>query len=320
LDSEERALVRGLIVNKFRGDLNLFSDGVHILEQRSGVPVLGVVPYLPDLAVPEEDAVALDQSPAGPLEPAAEVEIAIVHLPHIANFDDFDPLAAEPGVRVRYVSSRRELGQPQTVILPGTKSTVADLAWMRARGLAQAIEELAAQGKAVVGICGGYQMLGRVIRDPGHVESPADEVPGLGLLPVETAFTEGKTTHRVRAEVLGGPGWLADMAGLVICGYEIHMGRTCGGDAWLVLTERSGAPAKAADGAASMDGKVWGCYLHGLFDNEAFRRTWLKSLGWRGAETEAQPTQRLEAALDRLADAVEETLDMERLERIVWES
>jgi adenosylcobyric acid synthase len=318
LTSEERALLRGLLVNKFRGDPALFADGVRILEERGGVPVLGVIPYLPDLAIPEEDAVALEQPGAARRSPGAEVEVAVIRLPRISNFDDFDPLMAEPGVQVRYVSSRRGLGRPQAVILPGTKSTVADLAWLRAQGLAAAIRRLASQGTAVVGICGGYQMLGQLIRDPDHAESAADETPGLGLLPLETTFEQEKATHRARARVLGGPGWLAALAGQTVSGYEIHMGRTRGGQPWLEITERGEAPASLEDGAASDDGRVWGCYLHGLFENQALRRDWLASLGWQRSVGAVENMG--QAAFERLADALEAALDMEQLEAIVWGS
>jgi adenosylcobyric acid synthase len=319
LEADERALVRGLVVNKFRGDRALFADGVRILEERGGVPVLGVVPHLTALAVPEEDAVALDRHTPRP--PIDAVEIAVIRLPHIANFDDFDPLAAEPGVALRYVGSPRDLGAPHAVILPGTKSTVADLAWLRATGLAGAIEALAGRGAAVVGVCGGYQMLGRVIRDPHGVESSAGEVAGLGLLPVETTFAADKATCRVRARVLGGPGWLSAAAGQDVDGYEIHMGRSPAASAWLDVTHRNGPCDGITDGAFSDDGRVWGCYLHGLFANPGLRRAWLDSL--RRDRPSSMPdgaAASLDAALDRLADAVAAALDMNRLEAIIQES
>ena len=318
LDPEERALVRGLVVNKFRGDPTLFADGVQMLEERGGVPVLGVVPYLRDLVIPEEDAVAVeDLTCAGhPVRPPAPgtVDIAVIALPRIANFDDFDPLIAEPGVRVRWVSAAAALGRPDAVILPGSKSTLADLAWLRAQSLDRAICALAGRGRAVAGICGGYQMLGAFIRDPGHTESSEDAATGLGLLPVETAFDRDKATYRVRARVRSAPGWAADLAGEEISGYEIHMGRTSGGPAWLEITERNGLPAGVTDGAMSGDGRVWGCYLHGLFHNRALRRAWLMALGWREAEASALAPR---TDLDRLADAVEAALDMRRLDDIV---
>jgi adenosylcobyric acid synthase len=320
LPPEERALVRGLVVNKFRGDPALFADGVRILEERGGFPVLGVIPHLPALAIPEEDAVALDVvTPRA----AAALDLAVVRLPHIANFDDFDPLLGEAGVGLRYVQSRAELGRPHAVILPGTKSTVADLAWLRGQGLAEAIQELAARGTPVVGICGGYQILGRVIRDPCHVESAGGEARGLGLLPVETTFETAKVTEQTRARVLGGPGWLAALAGQEVEGYEIHGGRTASDRPWLEITRRGGT-IDLADGATSDSGRVWGCYLHGLFANAAFRRAWLGSLSAAcpekggppevGGRTEAAT---LHQALDRLADAVCAALDLRRLEAIL---
>ncbi len=324
LTPEERALVRGFVVNKFRGDLALFGDGVRILEERGGVPVLGVIPFLPNLAVPEEDAVAIEYrrphmaGAPSPSAPSATVDIAVVAFPRIANFDDFDPLADEPGVQVRYVASPQAMGHPQAVILPGTKSTMADLAWLRAQGLAEAIRELAAAGAAIIGICGGYQMLGRVIRDPGHVEAAADEVPGLALLPVETIFEGDKATYRAQGRVLGGAGWLASLAGQAVSGYEIHLGRTTGGSAWLEIAERNGQPVSLPDGAVGEDGRVWGCYMHGIFENEAFRRAWLAGLGWGGAGNQTLPLAGHEAAFERLADAVETALTMKQLEGIIW--
>jgi adenosylcobyric acid synthase len=318
LPPDERTLVKGLIVNKFRGDPTLFADGVRILEERGGVPVLGVVPYVKDHAIPDEDAVSLEELPRGRWEPSGETEVAVVRLPRIANFDDFVPLGLEPGVRVRYVASAGELGQPQAVILPGTKSTMADLAWLRAQGLDRAITALAAGGAAVVGICGGYQMLGRVVRDPQQVESAAPEAAGLGLLPTETDFAGEKATHRVEARLSGGVGWLAPLAGQTIAGYEIHMGRTTGGRPWLQLQREGAAGATVPDGAIDAEGRVWGCYVHGLFANESLRRAWLRSLGWRAPAAATDAPVRLDAALDRLANAVEASLDLPRLEAIVW--
>ena len=324
LPDDERALVRGLIVNKFRGDPTLFTDGVRMIEEKGGVPVLGAIPYIHDVGVSEEDAVALDtpQAAGG----ALQIDIAVIHLPHIANFDDFDPLASESGVRVRYVSALAELGNPQAIILPGTKSTVSDLNWLRASGLAQAIAGRARQGAAIVGICGGYQMLGRTIRDPQHVESPTGETPGLGLLAVDTVFAADKATHQASGRVSGGPGWLATCTGQIVQGYEIHMGRTEGVAPWLTLTERSHQQVSVLDGSASPDGRTWGCYLHGIFENQGFRRSWLVSLGWRGSEAAGRAcpdssgtVNSLQENLDRLADVVERSLDMAKLES-VWQS
>jgi adenosylcobyric acid synthase len=319
LAPEERALVRGLVVNKFRGDRALFADGVRILEERGGVPVLGVVPYLAALAIPEEDAVALDAE-GSPHAPRAEahIDIVVIRLPHIANFDDFDPLRAEPGVSVRYVQSAAALGTPHAVILPGTKSTIADLAWLRAAHLQEPICRLAANGCAVVGICGGYQMLGRVVRDPTRLESHAREAPGLGLLPVDTVFERIKATFQVRVRVLRGPGWLNAVNTDELDGYEIHMGQTSGGRPWLTLERRNSDTVR--DGAVSDDGRVWGCYVHGLFANPVLRHQWLASLAASSEHANAggpSGAASLNAALDRVADEVELALDMRRLRAII---
>jgi adenosylcobyric acid synthase len=315
LTSEERALVRGLIVNKFRGDRRLFADGVRILEERGGVPVLGVVPYLSDLALPEEDAVALD---AGIRHDRASIrDIAVLRLPHIANFDDFDPLRAEVGVRLRYIDSVAALGNPSAVILPGTKSTLADLAWLTERGFAEAIRRLAVRGTAIVGICGGYQMLGTCLRDPEQAESSIEEMPGLGLLPVETVFAGDKAVFQSRACIVGGPSWLTDLRGQTLEGYEIHMGRTRSDGTWLEITIRNGQPCHAEDGCIDAEGRIWGCYLHGLFANAPLRRAWLASLPPGDGTASADDSALLDNALDRLADAVEAALDMKLLESIL---
>jgi adenosylcobyric acid synthase len=319
LEPAERALIRGLLVNKFRGDFSLFADGVRILENRSALPVLGVVPFMHDLHIPEEDAAPLDSTGATVCRAAAAVDIAVIQLPRIANFDDFAPLAAEPGVRLRYVSSCAALGRPDAVILPGSKSTIADLIWLRERGLALAIVRLAASGAAVVGICGGYQMLGRCIRDPQGVESSQPEIAALSLLPIETAFEPSKATHQIEARIDAAPGWLANLAGATIRGYEIHLGRTVAQRPWLTLTQRGQQPVTMRDGAVDASGRVWGCYLHGLFANQALRHGWLSSLGWKQTGSHmVDGVNDLQGALDALASQVETSIDMQRLEAIIW--
>ena len=329
LSDLDRALVRGLIVNKFRGDASLFDGGVTFLEERGGVPVLGVVPWLARLDLPEEDALALDGVHAEELAAKTGLDIAVIRLPRIANFDDFDPLAAEPGTRVRYVDAPNRLGQPSAIILPGTKSTMDDLHWLREVGLAEPIVEYARRGVPVVGICGGYQMLGQTLRDPRRIESSWAETAGLGLLPTETVFAPAKQTNQVRAIVRDDrhcPG----SGGRAVEGYEIHLGQTTGAEPWLRISHRGGVVVEAADGAISEDGRIWGCYLHGLFANDLFRRAWLDSLGGRKGDTAAFPNgqatssgqtstaARLEQSLNRLADCVENVIDMKKLEQIAW--
>jgi adenosylcobyric acid synthase len=312
--AEERRLVRGLIVNKFRGDPTLFEDGVRILEQRGGVPVLGVLPFLANLDLPDEDAVAIET--ASHTSAPGPIEIAVIRLPRVANFDDFDPLQSEPGVRLRYIDSASHLGRPHAVILPGTKSTMADLAWLRERGLADAIVLLAAQGTAVVGICGGFQMLGQSIHDPKGIESNLAVLPGLGLLDVRTNFAGVKATHQVQASIQGRPTWMQTING-PLTGYEIHMGETTSDRPWLIITQRGSTPVSLADGATDAAGRVWGCYLHGLFANDAFRRAWLQTLR-PGFEPVASPAMaRVQAGLDRLADAIEAVIPFATLTAIL---
>lgn len=318
LDEDDRRLVHGFIVNKFRGDMSLFDAGTEILEERGGVPVLGVVPWLADLCLPEEDGQPLDDVLSS--KPRAnELDIAVVRLPRISNFDDFDPLANEPGISLRYVSSASQLGSPAAVILPGTKSTIADLHWLRETGLAERIVKLSRTEATVIGICGGYQMLGMTIRDPDGIESSTPEVAGLGLLPVQTAFSRTKETHQVRA-IINDDRHAPGCRGAEMTGYEIHLGQTTGVRRWLTVTERSDGAVSILDGAVSDDGRIWGTYLHGLFANDAFRHAFVHSLRPECLPLRAPPTNKidpLQAALDRLADTVENAIDMSLLEQII---
>jgi adenosylcobyric acid synthase len=297
LEPEERALVVGLLVNRFRGDPALFADGIEILQQRSGLPVLGVVPWIDDLGLAEEDAVALER---GPRAAAAGITIAVIQLPAIANFDDFDPLAREPGVSVYYVERPEQLAGAAAVILPGTKHTLAARRWLRERGFDAALADFPG---AVVGICGGYQLLGARISDPLGVEGGGGAEPGLGLLPVETIFEQAKHTVEVQAESYAP--WAPAAA---LRGYEIHAGRTtisgAGGRPICRIAQRGERPAHEDDGCISADGRVWGCYIHGLFTNPAFRQGWLARLGWQpGGPASAAPDP-----YERLADVVERAI------------
>jgi adenosylcobyric acid synthase len=320
LSSEEQNLLKGFVVNKFRGDIRLFEDGIKILEERGGIPVLGVVPYLHNLFIPEEDAVALENLKPVLRTEDAYVDIAIINLPRISNFDDFDPLTIEAGVRIRYIHSIDQLGKPDAIILPGTKSTVNDLKWLRERDLDRAILEHANAGGSVIGICGGYQMLGQMIRDPYSVESSKETVQGLGLLPIKTTFLQKKSTYRVKARVSASTGWMAVLCGQNIEGYEIHMGYTIGEPHWLEIFERNGAVAVQPDGAQSMDGNIWGCYIHGLFSNKNLRQAWLKNLGWLETSKSISQCDPFKASLTYLTDTLETSLDMNLLERMIWES
>lgn len=318
LEPEERATVKGLVINRFRGDLSLLRDGLDFLTRRTGVPVLGVIPYIRDLRVAEEDSVAIEGGWSD--HTRAVLDVAVIGFARIANFDDYDPLRAEPGVRLRLVRDARDLAHPDLIILPGTKATLADLAQFRVSGLAEAVLARARAGTPVIGICGGYQMLGRVLRDPTHVESPLAEAPGLGLLPVETTFAAEKSTYRVKGRALPGPGLLAYAAGEEIEGYEIHMGQSEGeAMAALRIEERLGQAVDARDGAVSADGLVLGTYVHGLFAREGFRRALLRWLAERKGVTlpEAGPRFEVEREYDRLADVVRASVDVATIYRLV---
>lgn len=310
MEPEERALIRGLVINKFRGDPALLGNVNDYFQARAfGVPTLGVIPHIPDLQIADEDAVTLEQ----PAETGqGEIDIAVIQLPHIANFDEFDALKQEPGVRLRFVQRKGDLGAPNAVILPGTKTTLADLAWLRARGLDCAIRQLAAHSTAVVGICGGYQMLGARLADPLGIEgAPGDEAAGVGLLSVHTDFLAEKQTHQAVMELASGE---------TVRGYEIHAGTTTrdeGVAAFGRIVDRSGQEADLPDGAQTADGRIWGCYLHGIFANEGFRHRWLRSLGWR--ENPANHSTQADA-FNRLADIVEAHLDMHAIDRLLWGS
>jgi len=320
LDPDARARVSGFVINKFRGDPSLLRPGLDELTARTGVPVLGVVPYLADVPVAAEDSLDLDgQAPStGP----SVLDIAVVRLPRIANFDDFEPLAREPGVRVRFVRAVADLAETDLIVLPGSKSTVGDLGWLRACGLAEAISAAAAGGLPVLGVCGGFQMLGVSIRDPHGVESPVPVTAGLGLLPVITTFGKEKTTVRVRARVLGGPGPFANAAGIEAAAYEIHAGIT-EVDAprrLFEIVERGDASTAEPDGAANTRGNVAGTYLHGLFANPAVRRALLHYLARLGGVS-PDPRWGTRAGgpegYDHLAEVVARSLDVPAIAKLV---
>lgn len=318
LEPWERKLVAGFIINKFRGERELLADGLEFLERRTGRPVLGVIPYIRDLGLEEEDTVNLEARRDGEWESKenGSLDIVVVHLPHISNATDFEPLEREPGVKVRYVSDPHRLGVPDALLLPGSKSTVADLDFLRKSGLAAGIVRLASRGVPVIGICGGYQMLGRVILDPYGVESRNARMEGLGLLRVDTVMLPEKSTHLVKAQIKRE----IPMLGVgphhpPLLGYEIHMGRSLGErEAPLLIVECDGSEAHTEDGALHDELPVFGCYLHGLFENRHLLEGFLNHLrGTKGLEAiavgEEWNTYR-EKRLDHLADVVRSALDI----------
>ena len=322
LDPPERDAVSAFIINKFRGDVSLLEPGLVWLEERTGKPVLGVVPYYRDIEIAEEDAVSLERREQQRSQTGFVLDIAVMGFPHISNFDDFDPLGREPGVRLRYVEARDSLGEPDLIILPGTKTTMADLSWLRERGFAAEIQRMAQGGTPVIGVCGGYQMMGRRILDPHGVESPDPEAEGLQLLPVDTVFAPVKETHRVRGHVSANSGMLAHSDNAAVEGYEIHMGTSnpVGAVTSPFRISRAGQGAES-DGAMSDDGRVLGTYVHGLFNSYTLRRAVLEQLAeWKGAQlpeaTDTAGQLSRDGEYDKLAETVRKSLDMDLLYRI----
>ncbi len=321
LAPEERKLVKGFILNKFRGEKSLLLPGLAMLADRAeGRPTLGVVPYIHGLRIAEEDSVFLEgvavlNAARGSGLPGF-VDIAAIKLPHMANFDDLDALALEEGVRVRLVERAADVGCPDAVIIPGSKTTLDDLLWMSGRGFPSVIKGLAARRRSVVGLCAGYQMLGRALSDAHGIEGKAREAAGLGLLPLDTRFERKKITRAVSAKVCADGGFLAPLQGTTVEGYEIHMGRsTLRGEPRGLFRLDDGT----LDGAASADGRVWGTYLHGVFDLPAFRRGWLESLGWKSRGAGESLTEARQRELDRIAEVVRENIDMALLHGIIEE-
>ncbi len=318
LDEDERDIVKGFIINKFRGDVTLLEPAIDFLEKRTGKPVLGVVPYFRDIRIAQEDSVYLDERQRN--SAPGNLEIAVIRLPHISNYDDFDPLE-EAGCSVNYVTRRFELGNPHLIILPGTKSTVADLDYLRHSGLAASILARAEAGTPVVGICGGYQMMGQKILDPQKVESGKTEVEGLGLLDVVTEYAAEKSTRQVRARVIGDTGLLAGTAGQDISGYEIHMGQTRRGEklSAFKIVETPQGPADYTDGVLNSKGTILGTYLHGLFHNDSFRQGFLNNLRryWGLPDDTGEMKNNKEEQYDKLAEHVRRSLKIPEIYRIM---
>lgn len=317
LEDDERRFVRASVVNKFRGDPTLFDDGLRILRERMGVPVAGLVPYM-QLDLDDEDSVSDRLDARGR---TGLVDVAIVRLPKISNFTDFIALDAMDAVGVRYVSSPDELGTPDLVILPGTKATLADLAWLRRTGLAEAIVSVASVGIPVLGICGGYQMLGIRVSDPLGVEG-GGQMDGLGLLPVRTEFGVQKRTTQCQATFCAVEGVLASLSGAQTSGYEIHMGTTVleGGAPLLAVRDQEGSARE--DGCQS--GNVYGCYVHGLFDdvqaNQALVQALLARKGMEGNAVRGVDMQAYkQKQYDILADGIRAHMNMDLVRSIIEE-
>lgn len=322
LEEDERSRVKGLIINKFRGDKTILDPGIAMLEERSGIPVTGVTPFL-EIEIEDEDSLS-ERFEKHTRDAAALIDLAVIRTPRISNFTDFLVFENIEGVSLRYVRNVSELGEPDMILLPGTKNTIGDLRWMRQNGLEASVLKAASKGTAVWGICGGYQMLGEVLKDPEGVEGDgqAAELRGMGLLPVETVFTGEKTRTQVTGTFRHMEGIFAELSGAKFQGYEIHMGETS------VKKENMSMLRDLVTGRGFCDGvcagNVCGTYVHGIFDREDISRAVLKAL----AEKKGIASEKLggvnlksfkEKQYDILADALREHLDMETIYEIIGE-
>ena len=328
LEDDERQRIRGLVINKFRGDVSLLEPGLRQIEEKTGISVLGVMPYM-QLNLPAEDSLA---DILNKRTNESDIDIAIIRLPHISNFNDFDPLREHPSLDIRYVYEASELKEPDLIIVPGTRSTISDMKWLEDKGLAQAITEYAKAGGEVIGVCGGYQILGESIADPDGVEGDPCEVRGLGLLPVHTVFSKEKYRAQTKGRFIAGP-----MTGAKVSGYEIHMGRTEVSGQPVVEVERGTATTEndvitAQNDASAIEkdmstaetpilsdkydgchaGNITGTYLHGLFDDETAVDTLAEYLCKRkGIEIRSRDAKSAKSdPYELLADAIEKSLDM----------
>jgi adenosylcobyric acid synthase len=325
LEPEDRARIRGFIVNKFRGDESLLRPGIALMETRLVLPCLGVVPFRHDLGLDEEDGVALQDRVSTARRwkdretgSARALHIGVIALPHMANFTDFDALALEPSVSLAFLERPEELLYADIVILPGTKQTLDDLHWLRQRGFARELVTRAHFGLPIVGICGGFQMLGRSVEDPHGIENrgrPCSRL-ALGLLPVRTEFHAEKTVRRVHCHLQGDLFQQAASRAAAFEGYEIHVGETCyeAGAQPFAEIVRQGTTETIADGAVSASSRVFGTYVHGLFDNDDFRHMFIRAAR---ATVDLAPAARYsragaerEARIDRLADHLKKSLDI----------
>jgi cobyric acid synthase CobQ len=310
----ERAQVAGFVINRFRGDPTLLGSALDATLHHTGRPVLGTVPFLEQLGLPEEDSLSFKQDARytsgktqTDIADADVIDIAVIDLPHISNFTDIDPLTIEPDVRVRVVSRAEELGSPDAVLIPGSKNVAADLHHLRTSGMAECLLALAATEKCeIIGICAGFQMLGTTLHDPHALAGSVSTLSGLGLLPFDTYLERHKTTLQTRCRHLP--------SGHELVGYEIHQGRSNIADLQPILCNAAGELI----GGGGHDGRIWGTYLHGLFDADPFRRWFIDTLrrrrGWK-CDGEIRARYDLEPAFDRLAATVREALDIQAIYR-----
>lgn len=323
LSPAEKKLVKGLVINKFRGDFELLKPALKFLKDYTAKEVLAVLPYLKDINLPEEDSASLRVDKTDSKD--VKIKVAVIRLPYLSNFSDFNSLKMEKDLALEYISEQQKLSDYDLIIIPGSKTTTKDLIFLKESGLAEEIKKAVERGIMVIGICGGFQMLGKKLFDPYSTEGGVKETRGLGLLEIETEFLKEKTTHQVEVKansLVAGKMMLPDFESTEkLKGYEIHMGQTeylKETEPLFIIKKRSGRKVELADGAVNERGNCFGSYLHGLFDNDNFRSKLLNKLREKKNlnSLEARSynyNQELEKNLDRLADMVEERIDVEKL-------
>jgi adenosylcobyric acid synthase len=324
LNEEERKRVKGVIINKFRGRKELLDDGIKMLEEIIKVPVLGVIPYS-DIKIEDEDSVTTRFKTKMNKN---DIHIEIIRTPHMSNFTDFNIFETQEDVSIRYVDYGETLGNPDMVIIPGSKSTIDDLKYIRENGLEEQIKELHKRGKLIFGICGGYQMLGKKLKDPYHVEGEVEEFDGIGLLDTETTFEMEKTTTQVEATIFGElGGYMDNLEGKKVKGYEIHMGISKIGknvNNLNIINKKLNEEVSYVEGSVNKEGNVVGTYLHGIFDDIDFTRTILNNIReQKGLDKIKSSVTSFEAfkqnEYDKLADLLREHLDIEKIYEIMSE-
>lgn len=320
VEPEERAMIKGIIFNKFRGEIKLLQPALDFIEDRTGIPVVGVVPYF-KIRIPDEDSVALNEADEKPVISLAEqLDVAVIRFPYLSNFTDFDALQDETDVSVRYVTELSNLGKPDLVILPGSKNTLADLHFLHESGLGTQIHKLCEQEVPLIGICGGYQMMGRSVKDPLHTESELEEVLGLGILPMVTEFYPQKHTVQSKGTILGERDFFKACTGDTVAGYEIHMGRSTMDEGQTPLFNLTSNGESYSDGLQA--GNAYGTYLHGIFDNDSLRTSlliwlWERRGGRRPIEASLSQAALRESAFNELADLVRQNCDIDRIRTIM---
>jgi len=320
LDERDLKRVQGFIINKFRGDLSLLQPGLDFLEAKTGLPVLGVIPFFRKIYIPEEDSVNLESSKLTGLMTEDTITIAVLYLPHISNFTDLDPLASEELISLRYVKNGEKIGSADIVIIPGTKNTTGDLKYIRESGYAEEIKGHVSGGGHLIGICGGYQMLGNCISDPHNVEG-GGYTKGLGYLDIKTVMKKDKKTRQVMASRLRGNTQDKDVE--FLSGYEIHMGESSyikeAKPLFSIRYEEMGE-IKGYDGATSKNGKIWGTYIHGIFENDIFRTSFINDVrrkkGFDPLINSSNHFGKREEGYAKLAELVRSGLNMEKIYKI----